>query len=663
MTRSLRYLYFLLFFITPLIFTSSNSELFELPKMYFVYSITLVILILHLINYFRGQTTLFRHTFLDFPLVFFLISQIASTIFSIDVHTSIFGYYSRLNGGLLSLLAYSFLYWVLVVYLDEKLKSQLIISTLISGFLIAAFGIAEHFGIDKNIWVQDVQARVFSTFGQPNWLAAYLCILLPLSLYCLVDSKTRLSKFLYSLTTLSFYLCLLYTKSKSGIIAGIIAVSVFYFFYFVKNISSNSFLKNRLFVGILLTLVTLSLTIPNPIKDIFFPPAPSAIAVPTTLNITPSEDIRKIVWQGSLKLWQQFPLFGTGPETFGYTYYWTRPASHNLTSEWDFLYNKAHNEYLNYLATTGSFGIVTYALLIATVVTTLTLAAFNSSSLLVAALLASYVSILVSNFAGFSVVSISVFFYLRPAFYLPPAKPQPQNPPILLKAASLALVLLLTLLSMKNLFFYLADITYTAADSFDSNQKYSSAFDQILLSLQYRPDEPVYLSKAADITAKLAIISKSDTDTSLTQKYTALSLKYLDQAAAISPFSVNFWKEKAQTCYYLSVVNSKYYLLALDALTKATKLAPTDAKSFYMLGQFYQNVGQIDEATKNFQQALVLKSNYDYAYFALGKIYLDQKKYDLAAANFNSTLKIAPNNTDAQDYLAFIATQSASKNK
>ena len=37
---------------------------------------------------------------------------------------------------------------------------------------------------------------------------------------------------------------------------------------------------------------------------------------------------------------------------------------HNLTSEWDFLYNKAHNEYLNYLATTGLFGLGSYLLFI-----------------------------------------------------------------------------------------------------------------------------------------------------------------------------------------------------------------------------------------------------------------------------------------------------------
>ena len=36
-----------------------------------------------------------------------------------------------------------------------------------------------------------------------------------------------------------------------------------------------------------------------------------------------------------------------------------------MTSEWDYLYNKAHNEYLNYLTTTGIVGLGTHLLLLA----------------------------------------------------------------------------------------------------------------------------------------------------------------------------------------------------------------------------------------------------------------------------------------------------------
>ena len=608
--------------------------------MYFVYALTLVILIFHLYGYLKGKNRLFRHTFLDWPLILFLISQVVSTYFSIDRHTSIFGYYSRMNGGLFSLLAYTLLYWVLAVHITKSFKKNLISVSLSSGFLVAAFGIAQHFGIDKDIWVQDVQTRVFSTLGQPNWLAAYLCVLLPLAVDKFHSAKTSLSRIGFLFLVSSFYLCLLFTKSKSGIIAALVSISFYLLLKFFQKKSSRFLL-----VSSFLLLILLSLSINNPLKDFVFPPkVQNPTSADSTINITPSGDIRKIVWKGAFQLWQQFPLFGTGPETFAYSYYWVRPAAHNLTSEWDFLYNKAHNEYLNYLATTGSFGLITYFFLIGSIIFVLRRRP---------AALFAFFSILITNAAGFSVVIISIFFFLLPSFSLDEFPASQKSPSALLKVLTLLLIGFLLFLSVKNLYYYLGDIAYSRASTLDNNQKYSSAYHYLQASLGYRPNEPVYLIKGADLAAKMAIVTED-------KSYVDRSLSLMATASQISPFSLNLWKQKAQVYYYLSTIDSNYYLYALDSLTKATKLAPTDAKSFYMLAEFYQNIKATDQAIANYQAAINLKSNYDYAYYALGKIYFDQKQYDLAKNNFEKVLTIAPGNLDAQDYLSRLATASAS---
>jgi O-antigen ligase len=360
--KPIHFLFLSLFFLTPLIFTQSNSELFELPKMYFVYLATASITIFHLINVFKNQVPFYKKTFLDIPLLLFLISQTISTYYSVDPHTSFFGYYSRLNGGLLSLICYSLLYWILVVYIDSDLKNKIINYSLLSGFLVSIYAIAQHFGIDKNWWIQDVQSRVFSTFGQPNWLAAYLCILIPLSLHQTFNTnKSKINIKYFSLSAI-FYISLLFTKSKSGILACLISLIVFFFVEFFKNKNIRKLLIINYSLFIILLLI-----ISNPIKDQIFPPkntSPSTNTENSKILVTSSGDIRKIVWQGSVDLWKKFPIFGTGVETFAYSYYWTRPVEHNLTSEWDFLYNKAHNEYLNYLATTGTVGLCTYLIFI-----------------------------------------------------------------------------------------------------------------------------------------------------------------------------------------------------------------------------------------------------------------------------------------------------------
>ena len=105
-------------------------------------------------------------------------------------------------------------------------------------------------------------------------------------------------------------------------------------------------------------------------------------------------------------------MIGAGPETFAQAYYQYRPIEHNQTSEWELLYNKAHNEFLNYLATTGVFGLLSYLVLLFFMARQM----LNTRYLILnTALLAGWVSISVTNFWGFSVVIVQLFLFLFPA--------------------------------------------------------------------------------------------------------------------------------------------------------------------------------------------------------------------------------------------------------
>lgn len=622
MTAIIETIYLSLFFITPLLFTPLTSELFEVPKMYFVYLSTLFLLFLHLLNWLKGKAPLFSKNKFTIPFLVFYFTQFLSTLFSVDIHTSIFGYYSRLNGGLLSLTAYLFLFLILSVYITPKFRKKIISFSLISASLVALYGILQHFGIDKNRWIQDVQSRVFSSFGQPNWLAAYLCILLPFAVDRFLNSKSKSKFTIYFLLSTIYYLCLLFTKSKSGIIAAIISMGIYFAIKFIKK---TNFLS--LTIPLLIFLST-SLIISNPIKDKIFPSKilPSTDQN-TTLNITASEDIRKIVWVGAFNLWQRFPLLGTGPETFAYSYYWVRPLSHNLTSEWDFLYNKAHNEYLNYLATTGAFGFLSYLFLILS---------FLISSFSFPALLASFISILITNFAGFSVVVSSLYFFLLPVLALPPPKhKKAANKPSLFLSLLIASSFLYLL--SKILTFFWADVNYNYAQKYYSRALYSQAEIYIKKAIPTRPKEALYQSLASSIYASQNKIIEAQTASNL--------------AVNLCPASTNLWKERAQVYAQLSTSDPKLFIYTIEALEKNSLLAPTDAKTFYLLGKFYEAASQNDLALKNYQQALSLKSNYDHASFSLGELYFKQKNYSEAKKYFETTLTLAPTNQEAKEYL------------
>src|SRR3989344_2248914 len=95
--------YSLIFILVPLIFLPSTSELFEFNKIIVTYILTTLIVSVWAIRCIVEKKFIFRRTLLDWPILLFLISNFLSLIFSIDMHTSWYGYYSRWNGGLLSL--------------------------------------------------------------------------------------------------------------------------------------------------------------------------------------------------------------------------------------------------------------------------------------------------------------------------------------------------------------------------------------------------------------------------------------------------------------------------------------------------------------------------------------------------------------------------------
>ncbi len=394
-TTNVAYLYYILFAAVPLWFYAGNSELFEYNKMMLTYAITTLVATVWAIKSILAGKFIFKRSFLDIPLILYLVSHLLSTIFSLDPHMSFWGYYSRFHEGLLASFSYALLYWAAVSNLNRNHVSKSLLVSLVSASFVSVYGILEHFGhsfscwfitgnFDVACWVQDVQGRVFATLGQPNWLAAYLDVLILLSLGFVKKSKKIL------ILTALFLLALWFTKSRSGLVGLGIGLAVFTIF------SLHISQKIKLFicaVGLVLS---------------------SALGFWLFQNISTSGAgayesgaIRRPVWEGAIKVWQRYPVFGSGVETFAISYYKDRPASHNLLSEWDFLYNKAHNEFLNLLATTGTLGMVAYLTLIA-----VSLKRLRNNP----AYLGAYISILVTNFFGFSVVIIGLFFFLLPAF-------------------------------------------------------------------------------------------------------------------------------------------------------------------------------------------------------------------------------------------------------
>jgi len=656
--RVIEYSFYTLFFLIPLVMTPWNFELFEYNKMMLTYVLTIIITASWLIKMVRQRRILFKRTPLDIPLLIFLISQFLSFLFSIDRHTSLWGYYSRFHGGLLSTISYLLLYYALVTNLDKEKVFKSIYSLLMSAILVTGYGILEHFGIDAKYWVQDVQNRVFSTLGQPNWLAAWLAALAPIPLALAIANfkKQKVKSSVFCLLFSVFCLCLFFTKSRSGIPGAILALGLFFFILLAQKLIA--FKKQLLLPIIVIFILGLLGSSYLGLKTLFTHPRQDLAYIfgftnQTTVPLhksyeggSESGDIRKIVWRGTVDIAKHYPLFGSGVETFAYSYYNFRPVQHNLLSEWDFLYNKAHNEYLNILATTGFLGLGAYLLLIGWVIwffirIITNLNNPNHSEYLLIGLFSGWISILVTNFLGFSVVPVALLFFLYPAIAIVIARiEEPENKRVKevknqLEWSQIAIIVFCLLSSafclLKLAQFWYADVLY-ARGGRELKQGYAQqAFSDLQHASQLNPNEPVIRSELGYAASILATVAQKEKQADLMNQLANLSLNESTLALSSSPKNLNFWKNQVKVYYVLSELDPKFLQPALETLLKAIELAPSDAKLWYNLGVLYTKIGQNEKAIETLEKTVTMKENYNEARYALGLLYDETGQKEKAA--------------------------------
>ena len=693
--------FYLIVLLVPLIWLPVNYELFEFNKITLTYILASIILGAWLIKAIDEKKLYVKRTPLDIPLLLFLAGNILATVFSMDWHMSVFGYYSRFNAGLLPIITYIFLYYALVTHFNKEKVMRLLVVGFASSVLVAIYAILQHpnpffrnadgslRGIDAGYWVQDAQVRAFSTLGQPNWLAAYLSIFFLIGTSFLLIFQKLWQKILVLLSLSLIFLGFTFTYSRGGTLGLIAGGLTFVFFLFVRKPTlwekirgKLPLVKQSIRVPSSLTRYRPSLTWPALGKNWLWLAALALIIVTvnfffnnafgergaaveiaaqgvTQLEIEGKQtgQIRLLVWKGAWDIFKEKPAFGSGLETFALSYYQHRPVEHNQTGEWDFLYNKAHNEYLNYLATTGLVGTLPYLALIALfcyfVIVSIYKEPQTEKRLSLSALFAAYVSYLIQNIFGFSVVVISILFFLIPAAILVITSSHEGKIKVLvseeffkLLRASLwrnisrFLVLGLTiLLLLATANSWIADFYFAKGLSTDSANE---AYTNLSLATRLRPDEPLFRSELAVTEASLA---SQVEDKEFSKELRDDSLKHIEQALSVSPNNLDIWRNKLRILFELINLDEKYVPEATSAAEKVATLAPTDAKIHYNLALFYL-LEDSPKATYKANEILLKVIDWRPTYFEarrqLAKNYIELREFQKAQQQLNYILKETP---------------------
>jgi len=192
--------------IAPLFFNIYSQRVFEPDKISLVRSLALVAFVAWLVRTVedlgrreegkhglrqRLEACLRREPFL-LPVLLLAAVYALSTALSVAPRTSLWGSYQRLQ-GLFSFYAYIALFLAVRTALRRPEQWQRLEYTVIlTSVPIALYGLLQRFQLDPLPWGGDTTTRVAANLGNAIFIAAYLIMVVPLTLARLIEAVRRL---------------------------------------------------------------------------------------------------------------------------------------------------------------------------------------------------------------------------------------------------------------------------------------------------------------------------------------------------------------------------------------------------------------------------------------------------------------------------------------
>lgn len=382
--------------IVPLFFDIRLYSVFDLSKVSVLYLLTTVILSLWTILVACRRNFTFSPTAIDIPILAYLGIFIIASIFSINPLISLFGTYKRFE-GLTATVSYLFLFYVTVHFITTRKRIYLLITSILACALVSScYGIAQHFGYDMFTWSSFEARRVFSTFGNPVFFAAYLTMVLPLAVVLFLntglpqrDSATAENKYavvwVFFLCSMIIYTAFWFANTRACFIALFGSLVPLFIFLYGRTFTE----KPRYFVLVIsLVLIGLFFNIKQETsgvrrfiehfveEDVRIAPSPGEEPIidkagtnerPWIANKIPISDStfsRIFQYLAATAMIKDYPVFGIGPDTIGIVYqkYLARVFSvqENDGGFWFPRQDRIHNDILDTAVTRGIFGLAAY---------------------------------------------------------------------------------------------------------------------------------------------------------------------------------------------------------------------------------------------------------------------------------------------------------------
>lgn len=329
----------LIVFFVPIFFLPFNADYFELNKTFFFGLLVIIASITHIVRIIVKKEGVFLKTFFDWFFLFLLLVYIASTVFSVNRLSSLWGIDNYYSGGLASLILFILFFYLIINNIKSKgeILGLLVIFLISSGILII-FNLFQLNGV----YLLPLELAKTRTFNALINSVEILSVFLSLSCFLLFglflyvkNLWPKIGLLLGFLANLSILFLL--DKNISWIILG---AGVFVFLILIarrsRELRSFWIISPTIFLTIVILLIffnSQNLTHYNLPNDVM-------------LN-------QKTAWTVAIKTIAKSPVWGTGPATFAYNFEKYRTIEFNNSSLWNWRFIKSSDEWSQLFSTSG----------------------------------------------------------------------------------------------------------------------------------------------------------------------------------------------------------------------------------------------------------------------------------------------------------------------
>ena len=515
-------------------------------------------------------------------------------------------------------LSYFLIYFLVINSIRNKNSFNLcLIIFFITVSLISLYLLLQYYGLDP--FLSDIQ-RLTSTLGNRNYVASYLALIFPIAFsFFLIETK-KINKILVESVLIIIYTGIIICHTRAIWVA--LFLSLMFFKFILSYFKINKILKDNqkwlIILFSLFLLITLIYSTNNPLNRSSITASERAVSAFDMKGS--SQRTRFLIWQSTIDMIKDRPLFGSGLGTF---------PLHYLNYQADFLKRnpeylkftakaaEAHNEYLQIWAEMGIIGLLTFILII--------IIFYNTTINLIRKIKTINEKIVIIGLISGITVTLLHSIFSFP-FHIP---------------------------AIGAAFWFIIGITISSENIFVKKEKGDKSTNYYEINFSALKNRKFYKFMKIFLIITVIILMLLVINAFVIRPYRAELYLYqgrrwlIDENYKNALPVISYAQElDPHNGRVLHALGATYYNLnefskAIDYLQEAKKYI-IDVNTFYLLGLSYSKLNMFKEAEEEYKKAIYLNTRITEGYHYLGLLYFLQENYDDAIEQWNKILEIEP---------------------